>query len=235
MPERFEAADKEHLKAGEGNYRSYVGPPKRYDFMSLSQIGILFSFGLKETDKVLDFGCGSLRAGRMLIPFLLEGGYFGIEPNQWLIEDGIKHELGQDAITLKNPRFSYNDDFDCTVFNEQFDFILAQSIVTHAGPAMTTALFESASKALNKGGVFLLSYKRGTDQAPLPPEGWSYPPNIDYSPTAMLGLLKDAGFFAIEIPWFHPGAQWIAASLDPEQLPSENDMTILAGQPFQRP
>ena len=34
----------------------------------------------REIHRLLDFGCGSLRLGRMAIPYLLEGHYFGIEP-----------------------------------------------------------------------------------------------------------------------------------------------------------
>jgi len=234
MSERSLPIDEAELLApGAEHYRAYVGPPARYDYLSLSQVGLLSAFGLKDTDYVLDFGCGSLRAGRMLIPFLREGRYFGIEPHHWLIEDGINYELGSDATTLKKPQFSYNDDFDCSIFNVPFDFIMAQSIVTHAGPAMAETLFNSAAKAIKHNGVFLLSYKRGSENTPLPAEGWSYPNNIEYAPKVMLSLLEDAGFTAIEIPWFHPGAQWIAASLDPKRLPNKEDMAILTGNPMQ--
>jgi len=235
MSDRKLSLDKaEQLAPGSEHYRSYVGPPSRFDFMSLSQLGILFAFGLRETDTVLDFGCGSLRAGRMLIPFLREKKYFGIEPNKWLIEDGIDRELGRDATTLKKPVFSYDDNFDCTVFNKKFDFILAQSIVTHAGPNMARKLFESASMSLKDDGVLLLSYKPGIEQTPLPSDGWSYPQNILYSPSTMLNMLKDYGLSAIEIPWFHPGAQWLAASLNSQRLPTKDEFKLLAGQPTHR-
>jgi len=40
-----------------------------------------------------------LRVGRLLIPFLHKEHYFGIEPNEWLVRNGIEQELddeGQD-------------------------------------------------------------------------------------------------------------------------------------------
>lgn len=228
------AKEAEKLNPGSDHYRAYVGPPKRFGFMSLTQTAIMFAFDLRETDAVLDFGCGSLRLGRMLIPYLRKGGYFGIEPHKWLVEDGIANELGQDAVAIKEPNFAYSDDFDCTVFNRQFDFIIAQSIVTHAGPAMANALFKTASQSLKKDGIFLISYKRGTDQTPLPADEWSYPANIEYAPSDMLGMLESAGLAAVEIPWFHPGAQWVAASLDPARLPSDDEMLALNGRPVQR-
>lgn len=56
---------------------------------------------------MLDFGCGSLRLGRLLILFLNDGRYFGIDPNRWLIEEGLERELGRDAARIKKLHFSY--------------------------------------------------------------------------------------------------------------------------------
>jgi SAM-dependent methyltransferase len=58
-------------------------------FMGATQFRLLTTLGLREHHSLLDFGCGSLRAGRLLIPYLLPGRYYGLEPNRCLIEDGI--------------------------------------------------------------------------------------------------------------------------------------------------
>ncbi len=188
MSDRGLSAEQAHgLSAGAEHYRAYVGPPERYGLIGLSQVALLESFGLKETDFVLDFGCGSLRLGRMLIPYLREGRYFGIEPNEWLVDDGFARELGEDARTLKRPRFSPDPNFDCTVFGESFDFIVAQSIITHSGHRQTRRLFETAALALKPGGAFLLSFipAAGDD---LPEADWTYPQNVAY-PNAWLAEL----------------------------------------------
>ena len=52
------------------NYKSFVGAEERYDFFGASQFSLLFTLGLNPDDKVLDFGCGSLRLGRFLIPYM---------------------------------------------------------------------------------------------------------------------------------------------------------------------
>ncbi len=54
------------LKPASEHYTAYVGPPDQYDFMGGTQFALLFLLGLREHHKVLDFGCGSLRAGRLL-------------------------------------------------------------------------------------------------------------------------------------------------------------------------
>lgn len=118
-----------NLSAGSNeHYQAYIGPPFEYDIMGARQFTLLFNLGLRETAKVLDFGCGSLRVGRLLINLLNKDNYYGIDPNQWLINDAIKNELGNSIINIKNPNFSYNNNFDSGVFNVKFNFIIAQSI-----------------------------------------------------------------------------------------------------------
>src|SRR5690242_5496000 len=81
------------LPAGARHYTAYVGPPRDYDFMGATQFRLLTTLGLREHHSVLDFGCGSLRAGRLLIPYLLPGRYYGLDPNRWLIEDAVAREI----------------------------------------------------------------------------------------------------------------------------------------------
>ncbi len=108
------------LKSGDSHHRAYVGPPKDYDLIAALTVGLLFAAGLRETHKLLDMGCGSLRAGRLLIPYLRPGNYFGIEPNRWLVEEGIEKELGRDLIELKRPSFRYVSDFSTDGFGVRF-------------------------------------------------------------------------------------------------------------------
>ena len=56
--------------------------------MGATQFRLLCSLGLRATHRVLDFGCGSLRAGRFLLTYLDPGGYWGVEPHRWLIAEG---------------------------------------------------------------------------------------------------------------------------------------------------
>jgi hypothetical protein len=67
------------------------------------QFTLLFQAGLRETHRLLDVGCGSLRGGRLFIPYLRAGHYYGVEPNEWLVEEGIANELGAEILTVKRP------------------------------------------------------------------------------------------------------------------------------------
>ena len=68
------------LKPGDPQYRAYVGPPEDYDLIAAMTFNLLTTLGLRQHHSLLDIGCGSLRIGRLLIPYLNRGKYFGVEP-----------------------------------------------------------------------------------------------------------------------------------------------------------
>ena len=223
------------LPPGADHYRAFVGPPARYGMISATQFALLFAFGLRETDKVLDIGCGSLRLGRLLIPFLREGGYFGVDPNGWLIEEAIDRELGRDAVRLKRPSFSHNEDFKFDSFGQRFDFIIAQSIATHCGPDLVAGMLAGAQAVIGDDGLFLFTYRNLENEA-LPADGWHYPGVVHYGADRMDAFVSEAGFASVRLPWFHPGgATWMAAAKNRERLPAAEDMPALAGTVLSRP
>jgi SAM-dependent methyltransferase len=229
-PDRqLDAAEAKALLPGGAHYRAYVGPPDRFDFMSLTQMALLFHMGVREHHKVLDFGCGSLRLGRMLIPLLKKGHYFGIDPNPWLIEDGFKHELGQDIRALKAPRFDHNTEFNCDAFGESFDYIIAQSIVTHTGPKEAQAIISSAKACLKPGGIFLFNYIAEPQRDTPPADGWYYPECIGFTPDMMMVHIENAGLKGVALPWFHPTSAWLACAHDANELPTVEQMRHLTG------
>lgn len=223
------------LSPGDDHYRSFVGPTNRFDFMSATQFSLLFSLGLMDTHKILDIGCGSLRLGRLLIPFLRKGHYFGIEPNRWLIEEAFRFELGFDIAHVKEPRFSYNSDFDCTVFDTTFDFVMAQSIATHCGPDLLRTLIANAAAVLAEKGLFALSYCRTNEGITLPSDGWHYPGCVFYEERKIAELLTDAGLASRAIPWFHPGASWYLAAKHHSALPRDDELCHLEGAALRHP
>lgn len=206
------------IAAGDGDYRAFVGPPERYDLLSISQVALLHHFGLREQHRVLDFGCGSLRLGRMLLPFLQPGRYFGIEPNQWLIEEGFSKEAGQDVRALKRPRFSNNTNFDCGVFGESFEFIVAQSIITHTGREETASLIASAGETLAGDGRLLFSFIDDARGGEPPLSGWVYPDCVRYAASDLDPMFVQAKLRWRALSWPHPGATWAVAARSQQAL-----------------
>ena len=106
------------LKPGDPQYRAYVGPPEDYDLIAAMAFNLLTTLGLRQHHSLLDIGCGSLRIGRLLIPYLNRGKYFGVEPNEWLVDEGIRRELGETLVQIKRPTFFFSDSPNTTFADE---------------------------------------------------------------------------------------------------------------------
>jgi cyclopropane fatty-acyl-phospholipid synthase-like methyltransferase len=190
------------------DYRGYVGPRDRYDLIGAMQFNLLTSLGLRDHHSLLDIGCGSLRAGRLFIPYLLPEKYFGIEPNAWLVEKGIDEELGRSVLAVKRPRFHDGADFNLSVFGQQFDFILAQSVFTHAAKAQIRKCLMEASKVMSRQGMFCATYLvADTDY-----EGsdWVYPGCARYKHASIERFAVECGLDCQQLEYHHPnGHAWV--------------------------
>ena len=146
------------LAPADEQYTAYVGPPEEYDFMGATQFRLLTTLGLRDHHSLLDFGCGSLRAGRLLIPYLLPGRYYGLEPNRWLVDAGIEKQIGRSMLELKRPTFLYHSDFSATRFGVTFDYIVAQSIFSHAGREIIAKSLSEFHACLATSGLVLATF-----------------------------------------------------------------------------
>ena len=173
------------------HYRSYVGIPAHYDLIGAQVFGLLIKLGLRENHTLLDVGCGSLRVGRLLIPYLLSGHYFGVEPNKWLVEAALENELGYDILRVKRPTLEYFDDFGLSRFGQEFDFILAHSIFTHTDQEQARILVREVAASLGSRGLCLASYIQATDNNER--RGWVYGDTVGYLSTFFIGLAGESG------------------------------------------
>jgi len=221
------------LKAGSEHYAAYVGPPGQYDFMGATQFRLLCALGLRDTHLLLDFGCGSLRAGRLMIPYLQPERYFGIEPNAWLVEDAIANQLGQDILRIKRPRFSHSDAFTAAVFTETFDFIVAQSIFSHAGQNLVARALGSFAEQLRPDGICAVTFIEGGRGEVK--EGWVYPGCVEYRLETIENLIQGAGLVGMPIPWFHPRQSWFLLARESSSLPSADEVHLLHGAVLRSP
>ena len=195
------------LKPGDAHYRAYVGPPEDYDLIAAMTFNLLTTLGLRQHHSLLDVGCGSLRIGRLLIPYLNRGKYFGVEPNEWLVEEGIKRELGEALLEIKRPTFFFSDSPESiSQAKISFDFALAQSIFSHCGLDLIKNWLCAISRSLAEDGALVATFLSGEEDAPI--KGWVYPECVIYRPTTIRQAAAEAGLRFEVLDWKHPRQTW---------------------------
>jgi SAM-dependent methyltransferase len=194
------------LLPGDTHYRAYVGPPENYDLISAMVFNLLTCVGLRQHHRLLDIGCGSLRSGRLLIPYLDPGKYIGVEPNKRAVIDGIAHELGDDIIQIKKPVFSYKaslEEFDAPL---ELDYAVAQSIFSHTSKSMLDGWLADVAAHMRDTGALFATFLRGNvDYAG---EDWVYPGCVKYRIETMRQLACKHGFSFELLKWYHPLQSW---------------------------
>lgn len=187
------------------DYEGWVGEPKLYDDIGITIFNLLKRLKIKQSDKLLDIGAGSLRVGRFLIFYLEKNNYFGIEPEKWLIDECIKNRLTEKFIEDKGVNLDHNSDFNLEIFDIEFDWVLANSIFIHATKTQVEKCIMQAHKVLKPGGKFLFNFIIGkTDNNLL---NWSYPSSVKYTLDFILTLLEDNGFRFKQVDCKYPGKQ----------------------------
>lgn len=141
-------------------------PAEKFASGGREQLGFLLDAGICPDSKLLDIGCGVLRAGYWIIHFLNEGCYYGIEPHEGRLKIGTEKILEPDILAHRKPRFDLNENFDTSVFGKKFDFFLAYSIWTHATKDQIRVMLDGFGRDTKEDAVFLTSYLPG---------GWRWP------------------------------------------------------------
>ena len=164
--------------------RAYVGNDAVSGYL---QCEILKKEGCMPESMVLDIGCGALYAGFFLANYLNEAHFMGMEPNKWLVDAALEQECVRNVMQEKLARFSFRDDFDATVWETNFDFILSHSILSHAAHWQLDQFLKNTSKVLNTDGKIVASLRlaegnnlgnSGTvDKKDSRDEYWLYPGN----------------------------------------------------------
>lgn len=203
-------------KPREEEYRAHVGHVEFYDLLSAIQFNLLTALGLREGHSLLDIGCGSLRAGRLFIPYLAAGNYCGLEPLPWLVKEGIDKEIGASMVELKRPTFRHDEDFSLGAFGRQFDFMVAQSIFSHTSQAQIRRCLSEAKKALKPGGLLVATYFEATTNY----EGGRWVAKATYTRERMREMVEEQGLAFTPIEWRHPDPQqWFVAHHPGTEVP----------------
>jgi SAM-dependent methyltransferase len=90
-----------HL-TGEGGTHSTLGPHPIWEAQGQEVLQELIEQGLKPTDIVVDFGCGTLREGLHFIRYLEPGHYIGLDIDERVLQAG-RRLVRPELLALKRP------------------------------------------------------------------------------------------------------------------------------------
>jgi len=139
------------------------GWPNHWNEISDLQYNFLLGNGLKPSSKLLDVGCGGMRLGYRVIPYLDPGNYYGIDKSQKCLDDGTKHEVDPEVLKNKVPNILCNSNFDFEIFNAEFDFAIAQSVFTHLPQDKISQCFANIRNVLKPNSSFFATYFDAAD------------------------------------------------------------------------
>lgn len=144
-----------HSYYEESHHKSYGRPW----CLGRDHFDYLVSRGLRPSDNFLDLGCGALRTGIFVIPYLEPGRYYGVEAHRLSLEAAANYEIPLNKLAHKNPRLLHSSTFDLAHWNVTFDWIFAFSLfkLNHVDLALQGVAFRRMSETLAKDGTIVLS------------------------------------------------------------------------------
>lgn len=124
------------------------------------QFDYLVDHGLMPEHRMLEIGCGNLRAGRMFIHYLDTGNYYGIDispdillaAQETIATDGLADKLPH-LTPVRDLRFSFLPD-------DHFDVVHAHSVFSHSPLNVIEECFANLNRVMKRDGWFDFTFDR---------------------------------------------------------------------------
>ncbi|MFA1546815.1 class I SAM-dependent methyltransferase [Actinomadura chokoriensis] len=198
---KFRAAHRSHVAYYRAVMRSdaakspeaAVGSPTRERWLKLGQMQFdyLLQHGLKPDDRMLEIGCGNLRAGWRFIDYLDPGNYYGIDISPDILL-AAQHTLVHQELQDKLPHLSLVDDLKLHFLPAQhFTVVHAHSVFSHSPIEVIDECLANVGRVLAPDGFFDFTFDRteGTEHHVLREDFY-------YRTETLTGLAERHGFKA---------------------------------------
>lgn len=137
----------------------------------LKQLVLLKQQGLLPEHELLEIGCGDGKAARVLIRYLDDARYVGLDAAQGRIYVAIKL-AEKESLHWKHPVFWCTDAYTLPPWlDKRFDFVWSYSVFSHFVAEQMVACIRAVVPVLTEDAVFLMTAnlgKRYEDQGPHP-------------------------------------------------------------------
>jgi SAM-dependent methyltransferase len=127
-------------------------------------------------DRVIDYGCGTLRVAAHFIRYLDRGCFFGLDVIDGFFEAG-KRVLGAELLEEKAPRFGIvNEDNLALASNFGADLVFSNTVCVHVHPDETGTYFRNLARVTHVPGARLI-FNAMLSERPLRFEftSWAWP------------------------------------------------------------
>jgi len=156
---RFDDPARVHEFVEAKKHRSLVG--QAWDTHGDLQLKLLMDNGLLPDHTVLDIGCGCLRAGIKIIPYLKPDNYYGIDSRQPLLKAGYKRELTRAGLETRLNRanlFTSSVAEHGRLDEDSVDFGLCIQVMSHHPLNFLRVMLENAAKYFKSGARLFVSF-----------------------------------------------------------------------------
>lgn len=119
----------------------------------------LLSKGLRTSDNVLDFGCGSGRLAVWLVPFLDTRCYTGVDHHWEAILAFARYEVPLHGLAIKRPRIVLDGSLKPSALSQSFDVILDCFVSFHLQEADRHKLYSEFAASLGPDGRIFLPHQ----------------------------------------------------------------------------
>ncbi|MBL7714975.1 MAG: class I SAM-dependent methyltransferase [Bdellovibrionales bacterium] len=141
------------------------------------QLKYLQKQGMKQSDSLLDYGCGAISAGRHFIDFLDRGNYVGVDVSPAVVQEA-KNRVSRFGLLDKEPTlFCIFEGSLAIVGPRKFRFIWAQSVLTHMSPQDILSLLCDIQQFMAADSEFFATFTESAtdDIHHRHLRDWSYP------------------------------------------------------------
>lgn len=213
--ERSLAAGQPHRTLGAAAYSDqglFSGGKKwsadRFAQRGLEKYAPLREWGLRPDERVIDYGCGSLRIGQHLIRYLERGNYIGLDVTDAFYREGLAL-LEPGLVEAKAPYLAVIDENTLArLALDPPDVIVSVAVVMHVPPNELDTFFRRLLSLAGPGTRLMVHADVAQRELRTAPKSWAYP--VSHYQT-MIGALRPDLNFAIELQHVKgrlDGVQW---------------------------
>lgn len=133
---------------------------EKWERMGRMQFEYLLRHGLEPRHRMLEIGCGNLRAGRLFIDHLDTGNYYGIDISPAILMEA-QRTLAREGLQAKLPHLALVADLTFSFLPAgYFDVVHAHSVFSHSPPHVIEQCLAHVGRVLAPGGFFDFTFGR---------------------------------------------------------------------------